>query len=402
MIVAEKGIAMDQGSPGRSIWRIEMNERVRGLALCPIAAIIVALFFLAPKHAGGKTILSNGIYVVHVAEINDGFSIGSWNAFTAAGHPTGPDNFLTFGSFVPDPVNDPNTIVTVQETNFSTLRVYGSGGTTDYSPGAVARNEEMQPPQAEDLDAQAVSEPPSPFGPNGHRTIWDIGAEGLRVTQDVVIAGMTFTDSAIYHTVLIQNTGSNQAQIGWRNLYDWQVGATGALDFDDGPANQVETSDETVIVGQTPIEFSHAPGPNELVRVSISPGVADYEPLLSLSFDPGFLPALPTTAPDEYAYAFIDTPSLGDLFDYQIGPLNVGDPNENDDSVGLSWFGRDAARAIQIAPGSSIRLTQAMFAVVPGGAAPQIVPIPGAAAGGLAMLAVASLTACRRWIAATS
>jgi hypothetical protein len=126
------------------------------------------------------------------------------------------------------------------------------------------------------------------------------------------------------------------------------------------------------VVPATTFEFSHTPTAGDFARVSIDPGAASYEPLLAIGFDPGFRPDLPVTVPDEYAYVSwpdsLDTP-----FDYTVTPtLDV-----TGDSAGLSWFGRDAARAITIAPGGSVRFTQVLFGVVPDAPPPAAIPEPG-------------------------
>lgn len=256
---------------------------------------------LAPAAAYAVGAVSNPIYEARVDESADS-SPGSWMAFTAAGHPTGAGNDLMFREF--------SGGTTQQNTNFSSLRVYdGGGGPIDYTfdgnGGGI------------DLDDFLTAEGATPMAGifagivDGHRTEWDVTPEEITIIQDVVIVGTTFANSAIYHTVELTNTGSATRSVGWRNLYDWSLdGPT-----DDGPSNQVELSDGTPVVPKTDFEFSHTPGTDELVRVGISPGTPTYEPLLALGFDPGFLPSLPVTIPDEFAYVDWDG-SFSTAFDY--------------------------------------------------------------------------------------
>ena len=257
---------------------------------------------------------------------------GQRNAFTAAGHPTGAGNDLLF---------DEDGGITIQDTNFSTLRVFGTT-VTDYVFADAGDGSGV------DFDPFVTFEGASPFAAAGagHRTRWDVTPESLQVTQDVVISGSAFADSAVYRTVEIKNTGESAVNVGWRNLYDWQVDdPNNAAATDDGPSNAVEKSDTTSVVAQTDTEFTHTPGSDELVRVSFFPASAAYQTLLALSFDPGFIAALPVTAPDEYACVAWPIAAFDNPFDYTIGPLNVADPNHPDridDSAGLSWFGRDA------------------------------------------------------------
>jgi hypothetical protein len=203
--------------------------------------------------------------------------------------------------------------------------------------------------------------------------------------QDVIVvpgsAAANVANSAIYHTVQITNVGSGLVNLGWRNLYDWQVDDP---DTDDGPNNSVENAPGGTVIAPTTTEFSYAPAAGDFVRVGIDPGAATYEPLLALGFDPLFRPDLPVTLPDEYAYTEWPSSSIT-AFDYTIFPLEA-----TDDSAGLSWFGRDAARALALSPGGSVRLTQILFAGSPGDAPPDgnvAVPEPSS-------LALSGLGAC--------
>ena len=340
-----------------------------------VAVVVCLLCVVWAVPVAAVTVITNGVYEVQVADTSDTASFGSWNAFTSAGHPTGAGNNLLF---------DEDGGITLQDTNFSTLRVYGST-VTDYSFAGSGDGSGV------DFDPFVTLEGPSPFGPvgTGHRTRWALTPESLQITQDVVISGTTFASSAVYHTVLIQNTGSTDAKVGWRNLYDWQVDdPNNVATFDDGPSNRVEKSDTTPVLAQTATEFTHVPGADELVRVSFFPGTAAYESLLSLTFDPGFIGALPVTAPDEYAFVGWPIAAFDNPFDYTIGPFNVADPNhpdQIDDSAGLTWWGRDSARALDINAGGAVRLTQVIFGVVSGGTAP-VIPLPSAAWMGLGLL----------------
>ena len=218
------------------------------------------------------------------------------------------------------------------------------------------------------LDSFFTSEGASSFGAIGWNTNWSLTTQGLGISQDVVIAGTGFADSAVYHTVAITNSNtSGSVDIGWRNLYDWAVNDPG---FDDGPNNSITLSDGTIVVAPTTNEFSHTPGADELARVSVDPGVPTYDPLLALGYDPAFIASLPITTPEEYAYVSWPS-SFGTAFDYTVNPAN----NVSGDSAGLSWFGRTASSAISIAAGDTVRLTQIIFGVT-GGDLPPTIPEP--------------------------
>ena len=192
---------------------------------------------------------------------------------------------------------------------------------------------------------------------------------GLGISQDVVVAGTGFANSAVYHTVAITNNNTTGSlDVGWRNLYDWTVNDPG---FDDGPNNSIQRIDGTVVVAATTNEFTHTPGADEYARVTVDPGVPSYEPLLALGYDPALIASLPLTTPEEYAYVSWPS-SFGTAFDYTVTGANV-----TGDSAGLSWFGRTAATAISIAAGESVRLTQIVFGVPGGGQPPGQVPEPG-------------------------
>jgi MYXO-CTERM domain-containing protein len=345
-----------------------MNTRLRMAAL-PLA---LAAGFVWSGAAGAVVTVSNGIYDAHVASQSDSdFSIGSWNAVTGASHPTGSGNDLMYDG-------------TTVDTNFSSLRVFGAAAAIDYTFGGQGGGTDM-----DNFFTSEGATPGLPAGASGHRTVWDITPEGLQVTQDVIVVGSTVSTSAIYHTVEITNTGNSDAAIGWRNLYDWAVNDPG---FDDGPNNSVETTGG-IVVAPTTLEFAHTPAAGEFVRVSVDPGVPTYEPLLGIAFDPVLLPGFPVTAPDEYDYVSWPS-SSGTAFDYTTSGANV-----TGDSAGLSWFGRDAASAIMLAPDGSVRLTQVVFGALPGAPPPTVpsVPEPGTLMlAGLALAALAGLERRRR------
>jgi hypothetical protein len=313
-----------------------------------LAAIAVAA--LAAPRADALQTFGNGFYTVHVSD-SDGASDGSWNAITAASHPTGAGDNLLYS----------NDIVS---TNFSSLRVYGPTGTTQTYSFAGAGG-------GTNMDTYVTGSGASSFG-TGWQTQWNITPASLSVAQDVFVVGTTYANSAIYHTVQITNNGNDAVSIGWRNLYDWTVNDPS---FDDGPSNQLQLLDGTVVVPTTTTEFTHAPVTADYVRVTAAPpppGGATYEPLLGLLYDPG-LSSLATTAPDVYAY--VSWPlSFGTAFDYTPTGQNA-----TGDSAGLSWWGRTADSAWTIAAGSSVRFTETLFGV-PGGEPPgpgTVVPEPG-------------------------
>lgn len=290
------------------------------------------LLFVLSFGAWASVQVSNGVYTVSIADVSNTSFRGSWTAATGASHPTGAGHDLLYsefgGSFY-------------EGTNFSSLRSYTSG--LDYSHS--------------DFNPFFIGEGPSPLAPPGQgwTQTWVIPAENLTITQDVLVSGSGFSDSAIYHTVLLENTGDAPVLLGWRNLYDWQVDDPTT---DDGPNNSIETT-SGVTVATTTTEFEYVPAGDEFVRVSIDPGVPSYQSLLGIGYDPGFIPGLPVTTPDAYAYASWPL-SVGTEFDYTTSPINV-----TSDSAGLSWFGKTINSAISLSPGESIRLTQVMFGVIP-------------------------------------
>jgi hypothetical protein len=336
-----------------------------GAASAVLLGIIAVFLAMALTHgANAGTLFSNGVYSVGVQDAADGSSMGSWAAETGPLHPVGagPDILLA----------GPGT----RTTNYSSLRVYTGGGPVDFNPPATGG--------AADLDLSFISEGASPFSANGHRTTWIVTAFGLEIVQDVFISGTTFNDSAIYHTVNVTNVGAQAQAIGWRNLYDWQ------LSVDDGPANTVEDLGGT-LVAQTTTEFNYTPTlvGSEFVRVEGDPVAFGYEVLASLSLDPALGP-LATTAPEVYTYASWPG-SVVTAFDYTIGPGNV-----SGDSAGLYYFGRAAATAVNIAPGSSARFTTALFGVVPNAPPPGGEAVPEPATWMLLSLGLAGYAGSRR------
>ena len=125
-------------------------------------AVGICLLFAANSAAPGAMI-SNAIYEAEIADTTDGFSVGSWTAFTGTAHPAGPGKELLY--FGPT-------------TSFSSLRVYSSG--TDYTFGGQGLG-------SVDMDPFVTSEGASPLAVDGHRTVWDITAESLTVVQDVLL-----------------------------------------------------------------------------------------------------------------------------------------------------------------------------------------------------------------------
>jgi len=347
-----------------------MNNQVK--KLLPVCAVMMTALAIAPR-AEALAIISNNVYDVHVADGASGSSYGSWNAVTGSSHTTGAGNNLLYSG-------------TSVSTNFSSLRVFDSTGTTtDYTFSSHGG--------ATNMDAYYTGSSATPLSgvfsgaAAGHRTSWSITPENLNVTQDVVIVGTNTGNSGIYHSVEIANTGSSAVSLGWRNLYDWALNDPG---FDDGPNNSIEMTNGTVIVGATTFEFLHSPVTGDIARVSVDPGTATYQPLLGLGFDPALLASLMTTLPT--AYAFVSWPgSYSTAFDYTVNP----GANVTGDSAGLTWFGYDANSALEIAAGDTIRLTQTIFATVPGGQPPGgTVPEPATLA--LMGLGLAGLGAARR------
>lgn len=323
------------------VWK-KINEILTTVGWRVVSILLVGLAFTSATQA--QATVGNGVYEVHVSR-RPGFSIGSWNAITASGHDVGANKNVLYNGLTTG-------------TNFSSLRVYKSGGvTTDYTFGGHG--------SSTNLDTFVTSEGPSPLpgvpAGQGWRTVWTITPENLVVTQDVFVIGTNTANSAIYHTVEIKNNGNTPVRVGWRNLYDWTVNAPS---FDDGPNNQLESVCGTVLIPTTTNEFLHTPVTAQIVRVSVDPGTPTYQPLLGLTFDPGFYP-LPITTPEAYAFvSWHNAYFSSNAFDY-----TVNTSLSPSDTAGLSWFGRTAASALEVAPGGSIRLTQTIYAAEPGGCA---------------------------------
>lgn len=318
---------------------------VAGRALYQLGVAAAILLAISPAPIRATDTVGNDIYEVHVQSqvSGDGGQFGSWNAVTASAHPAGGGRDILY-----------RNLDTTK--NFSSLRLYELNGTgfVDYTFGG--RGPSIGPQR--NLDTFLLSEGESPLAASGRgrRTEWLVTERELRIAQDVLVVGQGVADSAIYHTVEIENLGDAPVRIGWRNLYDWSL--FGGRTTDDRPFNSFEPLCGSVTATSTTRDFLHSPVIADWVRVFVEGG--DYEPLLALRFDPGFRPDLPVTTPDEYVYANWTIAYNQTAFDYPLsGPL--------DDSAGLSWFGRTAERAREIAPGASARFTQVLFAMEPGG-----------------------------------
>lgn len=286
-------------------------------------------------HAALITI-SNGIYDVHVENTS-----GQWNAVTGASHPTGAGNNLLFSG---------NTV----STNFSSLRIFGATAPLTYTASGSGGGTNWN----SFVTSVGASTTYVPAG-QGYRMDWNLPNNNVAFSQELAITGTNYANSAIYHTVTVTNNNSSAIAIGWRNLYDWTVDDPA---FDDGPSNAIEIGGVATVPATT-TEFSYTPVAGSYVRVAAAPppaGGATYEPLLGLGFDPGFIAALPVTLPTEYDYASWPV-SDGTAFDYTTTGQNV-----TSDSAGLSWFGRNANSAINIAAGQTVRFTQTIYAVPPG------------------------------------
>jgi len=316
-----------------------------------IAAVVAATataLSLTGTSAEAAT-LSNPFYEVHVQSTpasgtpSGGPQYGSWNAITGPSHPTGPGNNILYQG-------------TRTDTNFSSLRIFNStGSNTDYTFGGRGG--------ANNLDSYLTDETyTSAFGDAGFQTTWNLTPENLQIVQNLAVVGTTYDNSAIYHTVELTNTGTSSISLGWRNLYDWTVNDP---TLDDGPNNQIEVANGGgVQVPATTNEFSYTPTPGSFARVSVDPGVATYQPLLGLGYDPGLIATLPTTTPDLYNFVNWYNPdtltgSVATAYDYALTGEHV-----TADSAGLSYF------TATLAPGQSTRFTQAIFAAVPNGSIP--------------------------------
>jgi hypothetical protein len=310
---------------------------MRILSKMTAAAVLATAAFTIIGTSAKAATISNGVYEAHIED--SGFSDGSWNAITGPSHPTGAGNDILYTG-------------TTTTTNFSSLRIFGAGSNTDYTFAGNGGGT--------NLDSFVTSQGASPLAAAGQgwRTTWNVTPENLGITQDVLLVGSNYNDSAVYHTVELTNTGTSALQIGWRNLYDWEVTNPGGVQ-DDGPSNQIEVANGPVVIPTTTNEFSYTPGTGDFARVSTSQFTPTYQPLLGLGYDPGFLPTLLTTRPDRYDY--VSWPAAyNSSYDYTVDPTM----DVSDDSAGLSFFERT------IAPGSSVRFTEAIFAAVPGQAPP--------------------------------
>lgn len=313
---------------------------VKALTRSVTVLCVLMLTTLCPAHLGAVETIGNGIYEAHVQSESSGDAeqFGSWNVVTGPAHPAGPDRDVLFTG-------------SLTETNFSTLRIYRADGSgVDYTLGPRGGGLRLEP--------HLETEGPSPLAPvgQGWRTEWILDEEGLRIVQDVLVVGDSFQDSAVYHTVTVDNLGPSRVRIGWRNLYDWTLtGVDSSLK--DGPANRLETACGEALFPATRNEFLHSPVSAGFVRVSLPD--TDYEPLVSLSFDPGFRSDLPATTPDEYAH--VPWPAAEQTaFEYPVGSAT----NMNG-SAGLFWFGRDVSRSYGIDQDESVRFTQVLFAFPP-------------------------------------
>jgi len=293
----------------------------------------------------------NTVYLINVEPVSSGYGIGSWNALTGGNHPGGTGRDILYSGIT-------------TTTNFSSIRVYKTlGAFEDYAPMTFLTT---------DLDNFATSDGPSPLGPpgSGHRTVWTIPAETLVITQDVFVrpgSGFaTYDNSAIIHTFEFTNTGVSNVRLGLRNLYDWALSDGGG---EDGPNASLElVCGGSVIQAPTTFEFSHAPVTADVMRLSVAPGTPTYQAMMALNYDPGFWTGLPVTLPDQVA--FVSWPnSYSTDFDYTANPLL----NVTSDSATLTWYGRTDGQAIVIAPGTSQRVTQAIFAVMVGDCGPPTV-----------------------------
>jgi hypothetical protein len=306
-----------------------------------VAATATALS-LTGTSAEAATFL-NPFYEVHVQSTpasgtpSGAFQYGSWNAVTGPSHPTGPGNNILYNG-------------TLTTTNFSSLRIFEpTGATTDYTFGGAGGGISLDPYLTDETYTTA-------FGDAGFQTTWNLTPENLGIVQNLAVVGTSYDNSAIYHSVELTNTGTSAISLGWRNLYDWTVNDP---IFDDGPNNQIEVANGGgVAVPATTNEFSYTPTPGSFARVSVDPGVATYQPLLGLGYDPGFIAALPTTTPDLYNFVSW-TGSVVTTYDYTLTGADV-----TGDSAGLSYF------TATLAPGQSTRFTQAIFAAVPNGSIP--------------------------------
>ncbi len=150
----------------------------------------------------------NDYYQVHVAETGN---VGQYTATTGPLHPSGSGLNVIFGNGVPG-------------TSFTTIRSYTSG--TDYvqDGAATSANPTVELGPLGSVEA---------IGSTGFRTTYNvIGADSLRIIQEIKVNGSSFEDSTIELTTTIENTGTATVRIGVRHHIDYQIGS------DDGPIFQ--------------------------------------------------------------------------------------------------------------------------------------------------------------------
>lgn len=336
------------------------------------AAVLLAVG--SPRQgAAFFTTVQNDYYVANVVDDTGAAapdSIGGFQLHTGPAHPAGPNLPLNFG-------NQGNVNI---GTSYSGIRVGGDNArvyTTD-AKGAGAAN------PVNNLDGFYSTEGPTPgYGGAGWRTVWDLFPEQLEITQDVIVVGDAFENSAIYHTVEIRNGGSETALVEWLNLIDFDTVG------DSGPNHTMERPGNLVFV-DGPNEYTHPTKIDEFVRVSDFPTPGAYEAFWTVTYETGLLPELEgeplaITHADEYQFvawsAAFDPSNFGipaNVFDYAIDPtLDVA---TSIDTAGIAKF-----QGV-VPAGGSYRVTQAFW----------VRPIPEPTSAALVLVALAGLAYRKR------
>lgn len=318
-----------------------------------ITIVLLALaVLLLPSRGADAEILTGGndIYRIHVnSEGTEG--IGMYTATTGPGHPVGPGLDVLYGDGEP-------------WTSFSTIRSYTSG--TDYIMGPASWYI-----SGRDFISLEPYGRVTPMGPGGFLTEYVLPGppetpDSLTILSHVSVHGVTYGESTIEVRTTVINDGADTVEVGYRYLFDFQIGKL-VMNPDDGPAFQQINPDGPVLTFET--EFVHPLFESYLIvdnDKNVSPPT--FFVLGTVNGPAAFNP----THPDLLQYTCWPESSLT-VFDYavdqtlEIATVNASDcsgPSGGDTAV-LYYFGGTEADSYRLFEGEEKTVSASLFLTPP-------------------------------------
>ncbi len=237
-------------------------------------------------------------------------------------------------------------------TSYTTIRSYTSG--TDYVQGSGLGGNTS----TVWLNSYGTV---TPLGTTGVRTTYNLpadAADNLTIISDVQVSGTTYDESVVDVTTQVRNDGTTPVEIGFRYLWDLQIGR------DDGPTFQALNPDGPIHEMET--TFVHPSFTTFKVQDNDK---NDTPPTFNVfgNVTGATTSNTPPIPPDRIQFVDWERAYVAP-FDYSVTPtqtITLGKGRETNDSTALLFFGADRERSFTIPPGETTTVSAALFATLP-------------------------------------